>query len=207
MKNINKKMSMMILSSMIVLSCGLAHAGPQHWKVKGSGNQIIEGKSYALLNLNQGAYLRHEKGRWHGPDLSWNGTQSQRRLKIVKQSKDSRPLKCGETFALSIGGKWVAHNHQSRGINLSAYNKYSGSRNQWKFVNCGSRNSNVVPNKNLVLYNVKAGESIVGCKRAWGVNLCWKSDAYKFKGKYYRKADLKKLIQLGRAPETILDHL
>jgi hypothetical protein len=53
------------------------------------------------------------------------------------------------------------------------------------FTGCAA--GSVIPLKQQVtLKNMSGNDSVVGCRRPWGVNLCWADDVVVIYGKNYR---------------------
>ncbi len=75
---------------------------------------------------------------------------------------------------------------QNCGIGLSTRTKVNDAYYQWKFT-CAT-GQNVPTNQAVALVNTVANDSVVGAKRACGVNLCWGDDAKSIAGKNYCKA-------------------
>ncbi len=157
------------------------------WKVQGSGAGIVEGTMYSLDNLDQGGCLGYKDRA--GANLNWDKCPNHA-MKVKRKTAGSGPIKCGEVFALFIEQEWIIHEKQRWSIDLSSRSKLDkDSYYQWKFANC--KEGEVVPlNAPVALQNVEEKDIVVGCKRALGVNLCWKGDAVHFNGKNYRKADV-----------------
>lgn len=153
------------------------------WKVVGAGSTVTEGASYSLYNLDQKAYSVHDDRT----GLNW-GWSSQAKGNIVFRRKagGGGPLKCGETFALYDGKEFLMKDSQNCGIGLSTRTKVNDAYYQWKFA-CAAGQS-VPTNQPLTLVNTVANDSVVGAKRACGVNLCWGGDAQAVGGKNYCKA-------------------
>ena len=154
------------------------------WMVQGNGSGIIDGQMYTLYNTDQRKSLAYEERR--GANFGWKN--SNRGAKIQRMSGGSTPLKCGEKFALFIDQEWAIYGSQTRGINLTSRTKLnSNDYYQWKF-SCPS--GQVVPlNDRVTLVNLKANDSLVGCKRVFGVNMCWASDTVTVLGDNWRRAD------------------
>lgn len=152
------------------------------WIVKGSGSGIVEGQKYSLFNLDQKSHLGYKDRR--GANLGWD-TQPNSGMKIKRQS-GSGAIKCGETFALFIEKEWLIHEKQTTGINISTRTQLADDRFQWKFTGC--QTGQVIPlNQSVTLTNTVANDSVVGCKRIWGVNLCWADTVFSYDGKNYHK--------------------
>ncbi len=167
------------------------------WKVIGNTGGIYEGLPYSLYNTDQGLYLQ-ESDRM-GANLGWmSGTNGY--MKVQRITPGTGPLKCGEIFALFIEKEWVIYAEQTTGINLSTRTQVSSTEPyRWKF-SCPA-GTTVPLNSKVTLTHLKNGDVIVGCKRVWGVNLCWSRDVTTVAGKNYRTADfpgLKEKIDAGR---------
>ncbi len=168
------------------------------WEVKGGGTGIFEGARYSLYNLDQRLYLE-EKDR-AGANLAWTSGPNGH-MKVQRVVPSTGPLRCGERFGLFIEKEWVIYDRQSTGINLSTRTQLSpqDSAYQWEFTGC----SGPVPlNVPLTLKNIRGNDSVVGCKRIWGVNLCWANDVTTIRGQNYRRMDVPGLgVVIPRAVE------
>jgi hypothetical protein len=97
---------------------------------------------------------------------------------------------------------------QTFGINISTRTKLNNPGwYQWKFTNCGGGESVVQLNRPISLVNTQTGATVVGCERMVGVNLCWAEDVITFRGKNYRKEDIKTLVKYGKVAVEILSVL
>ncbi|BAZ06608.1 hypothetical protein [Calothrix sp. NIES-3974] len=152
------------------------------WKVMGNGSGIVEGQKYSLYNLDQKDYLGYKDRR--GANLGWD-SQPNSGMKIKRQS-GSGAIKCGEKFALFIEKEWVIYDQQTTGINLSTRTQLADDRYQWKFSNCQSGEV-IQLNKPVTLVNTVENDSVVGCKRVWGVNLCWADTVFTYDAQNYHK--------------------
>lgn len=152
------------------------------WIVKGSGSGIVEGQKYSLYNLDQKSHLGYKDRR--GANLGWD-SQPNSGMKIKRQS-GSGAIKCGEPFALFIEKEWLVYEKQTTGINISTRTQLTDDRYQWKFSDC--QTGQVIPlNQPVTLTNTVENDSLVGCKRIWGVNLCWANTVFSYQGKNYHK--------------------
>lgn len=157
------------------------------WKIEGSGASAQVDTKYKLYNLDQGTRVVFDDRV--GANWGWNaGTAPNVEL---KRKGGSGPLKCGETFALMINGRAMIYAKQDWGINLSDRTKLDKDEYyQWKF-SCAA--GQPVPlNGAVTLVNNVEKDSLVGCKRTAGVNLCWADDITSIRGKNYRTADAKR---------------
>jgi len=157
------------------------------WVVEGSGTGIVEGQKYSIKNLDQGGYLRYQDRT--GANFGWTGNANQA-MQVKRKTAGSGPIKCGEVFALFIEKEWMIHDSQRFGINISSRTQLNKDEYyQWKFTGC--KDGDVVPlHANVTLTNTVTNDSLVGCKRAIGVNMCWADDTATVRGKVYRKADV-----------------
>jgi hypothetical protein len=193
------------LTTVLVCSASLADTSMKGWIIKGEGNNLSEGKKYGFFNTDQKEYLRYQDRT--GANLGWSKDLNDFMM-VQRQTTSTEPIKCEETFGLFIEKEWLMYEKQRYGINLSTRTKLNDpSWYQWKFTNCGASGSPVNLNQPVSLVNTVANSSVVGCKRALGVNLCWAEDVITFRGKNYRKEDVKALIKAGLAPKDLLDRL
>lgn len=155
------------------------------WKVEGAGSSIQEGTKYKLFNTDQNTRLVFDD-RW-GANWGWNaGTQPNA---VFKRKSGSGPIKCGDVFALMVDNRAVIYAKQDWGINLSDRTKLDKDEYyQWKFTSC-TAGQPVSLNATVTLSNTVENDSLVGCKRAKGVNMCWANDMATVRGKNYRRAD------------------
>ncbi len=157
------------------------------WEVKGGGAGIFEGARYSLYNLDQRLHLE-EKDRT-GANLGWTSGPNGH-MKVQRVVPSTGPLRCGERFGLFIEKEWVIYDQQTTGINLSTRTqlKPHDAAYQWEFTGCPA---GVVPlNAPVTLKNIRGNDSVVGCKRIWGVNLCWANDVTTIRGQNYRRMDV-----------------
>lgn len=168
----------------VLLSTELALAKEMHgWRVEGSGTGIVEGQNYNLYNLDQKGYLGYQDRR--GANLGWDKSPN-RGMKLKRKSPGSGAIRCGEPFALFIEKEWIIYDKQTTGINLSSRTQLADDRYQWKFTNCQA-NEVIQLNQPVTLTNTVENDSVVGCKRVWGVNLCWANTVISFRGSNYHK--------------------
>lgn len=155
------------------------------WKVEGSGAGVQEGAKYKLFNLDQASRIAFAD-RW-GANWGWkSGTGPN----VVFKKKDGGgAIKCGDVFALMIDNRAMVYQKQDWGINLSDRTKLDKDEYyQWKFTGC-TAGAPIPLNANVNLTNTVENDTLVGCKRAKGVNLCWSDDMKTVRGKNYRTAD------------------
>jgi hypothetical protein len=152
------------------------------WVVRGSGTSIVEGQTYSLYNTDQKQYLQ-ETDRT-GANLGWEASPN-KAMKVKRQS-GAGPLRCGENFALFVEKEWVIYGSQTVGINLTTRTQLAPDRYQWQFSNCVP-GAVVKLNQPVTLKNTVANDSVVGCKRFWGVNLCWADTVFSWDGTNYHK--------------------
>ncbi len=192
----------LIAALFIVCSASAFAANPtmKGWVVQGGGTGIYEGFRYDLRNTNSWSYLRYQD-RW-GANLGWNGSPGFF-ITVKRQFPSSRPISCEEPFALFVEKSWFRYGVQDYGINLTS-NSLNSTMYQWKFTNCGAPGSVVQLNTHVALANNITSDSVVGCSRLYGVNLCWGGDVIKFQGKNYRRQDVNQLIKLGLVSAAIL---
>lgn len=157
------------------------------WRIEGSGTGIVEGQKYSLYNLDQTAYLGFKDRT--GANLGWDGTANNGFV-VNRKGNGTGPIKCGEVFAFFVEKEWIIYEKQRFGINLSSRTKLANDAwYQWKFTSC--KDGEVINlNQPVTLTNTVENDSLVGCKRATGVNLCWADDVATVRGKNYRKADI-----------------
>ena len=158
------------------------------WVVSGGSTGIVEGQPYSLWNLDQRYYVQNEE-RW-GVNLGWN-VAANNFMKIKRQIPGSGPIRCGEIFALWIERTYYFYGHQTYGLNLTS--DYQNPKPEWKFTSCVPGEV-VQLGQKVGLTNVVGNDSVVGCKRITGVNLCWGADVYLYNGQYYRKADATNIL-------------
>ena len=172
------------------------------WKVFGGTNGIFEGFNYSLYNTDQKLYSRYEDRV--GANLGWNSNLNNA-MKIKRLVSSSEPIKCEEPFALFVGKEWFIHGSQTFGINLTSRSSLTNPDwYQWRFTKCGAPGTVVQLNTSVALVNSKTNTAVVGCKRIWGVNLCWAEDVITFRGKNYRLQDIKSLVSKGLVSAEIL---
>lgn len=156
------------------------------WKVEGTGTAIQEGAKYKLFNLDQAARMVFDD-RW-GANWGWNANPPANAM--FKRKVGGGPIKCGDVFAVVVDNRAVVHASQDWGINLSDRTKLDKDEYyQWKFTGC-TAGQPIALNVPVNLTNTVANDTLVGCKRAKGVNLCWSDDMATVRGKNYRKADV-----------------
>jgi hypothetical protein len=156
------------------------------WIVEGSGTGIVEGQMYSLKNLDQGGYLAYQDRA--GANFGWKSSANN--AMKIKRKTGSGPIKCGEVFALFIEKEWMIYDKQNFGINLSSRSQLAKDEwYQWKFTGC-TDGAVIQLNQNVTLTNTVENDSLVGCKRTIGVNMCWANDVVTVRGKNYRKADV-----------------
>ncbi len=147
----------------------------------GPGGGISEGSGYSMYNTDQKSFL-DDKDRW-GANLGW-ASSPQKNVQLKKKTGGG-PIKCGELFAIKVDKEWMMYDKQDFGINLSTRTAYKDDWAQWKF-SCAA--GQPVPlNQPVTLVNTVANDSLVGCKRVKGVNLCWASDVESRAGINIRK--------------------
>ena len=156
------------------------------WKVEGSGSSIQEGAKYKLFNTDQSTRLVFDD-RW-GANWGWNGNASPNTV-FKRKSGGSGPIKCGDVFAIVTDNRAVIYGKQDWGINLTDRTKLDKDEYyQWKFTGC-TAGQPVSLNATVTLLNTVENDTLVGCKRAKGVNMCWSNDMVTVRGKNYRRAD------------------
>ena len=170
------------------------------WIITGGGTGVFENFRYDLYNTDQRLYQRYQD-RW-GANLGWSGTP-QFFVMVKRQVPSSRPITCEEPFALFVEKSWFRYGSQSYGINITS-NALNSSMYQWKFTNCGAPGSLVKLNTSIALANNITSDRVVGCKRLFGVSLCWSKDVITFLGKNYRIQDVRKLVEYGLVSAAIL---
>ena len=170
------------------------------WKLLNPGNNslISTGVVYQLYNTDQESNLILKDRT--GANLGWNRSAP---ANAQFQTKDGGPITCGKPFALMLGSgggsagykvgpngsNAIMYEKQYVGINLSDRGQLKDSYYQWKFVGC-SEGTSLDATKPLVLFNTVANDSLVGCWRTLGVNLCWAGDTVTVKGYNIRSGDL-----------------
>jgi hypothetical protein len=156
------------------------------WRIEGSGSQLMENQKYSIFNLDQNAYWGYKDRA--GANFGWDSAPNNGMM-VKRKTAGSGPIKCGEIFAIFIEKEWVIREGQTTGISLSSRTKLAQDAwYQWKFTNCKDGDP-VALNKEVTLTNTVEQDAIVGCKRVWGVNLCWADDVVTVRGKNYRRAD------------------
>jgi hypothetical protein len=174
------------------------------WKIEGSDSNLLEGKKYSLLNTDQKSYLRYKDRT--GANLGWSDSPNNFMM-VKRENTSAAPIKCEEQIGLFVEKEWLMYEKQTFGINISTRTKLNNPAwYQWKFTNCGG-DGVVKLNQPISLVNTKTGATVVGCKRLIGVNLCWGEDVITFRGKNYRKADVKTLVKDGKIAIEILSIL
>ena len=152
------------------------------WQVRGTGTAIVEGQTYSLYNTDQKLYLQEQDRT--GANLGWESSPN--KAMKVKRQTGAGPIRCGETFALFVEKEWVIYGSQTLGINLTTRTQLAPDRYQWQFSNCVP-GAVIGLNQSVTLKNTVEKDSIVGCKRIWGVNLCWADNVFTWDGKNYHK--------------------
>ena len=153
------------------------------WRVVGSGPAgIVEGQRYSLYNLDQRDYLRYRDRS--GANLGWSSAANH--AMRVKRQSGTGPIKCGEVFALFIEKEWILYGKQTTGINLTSRTQQTDEAFQWKFGGCQSGQV-IGRDQAVTLVNIKGADSVVGCKRVWGVNLCWADTTVTVRGQNYHR--------------------
>jgi len=156
------------------------------WRIEGSGSQLMENQRYSIYNLDQTSYWGFKDRA--GANLGWDSSPNNGMM-VKRKNGGSGPVKCGEVFGIFIEKEWVIYEEQRLSINLSTRTKLAQDAwYQWKFTNCKDGEP-VALNQTVTLTNTRENDSLVGCKRALGVNLCWADDVITVRGKNYRKAD------------------
>lgn len=159
------------------------------WRVQGSGAGIVEGQKYSFYNIDQGNYLGYQDRA--GGNFGWDRAANNGMM-VKRKDPGSGPIKCGEVVAIFIEKEWMIYGRQDYGINLTSRTKLDRDEYyQWKFSGCPSGQP-VPMNGNITLTNTVANDSLVGCKRALGANICWAADVVSLRGKNYRRADVPK---------------
>ena len=154
------------------------------WRVVGAGPAgIHEGRKYSLYNLDQKSYLRYRDRR--GANLGWSGSPNEA-MRVRRRGGGAGPIKCGEVFALFIEREWIIYGEQTTGINLTSRTQLSDASFQWKFGGCLSGQV-IQRDQPVTLVNIPAGDSVVGCRRVWGVNLCWADTTVTVGGQNFHK--------------------
>ncbi len=142
------------------------------WIISG-GAGVASGGGYNLYNTDQKLFLDYKDRA--GVNLGWISSPSGN-IEFKRQA-GAGAIKCGDVFALKVGKSYVNYEKGSTfsvGISLQMDSKLTGSSYQWKFA-CPS-GQDVPLNQPVTLVNTKVNDSVVGCKRTSGVNLCWASD-------------------------------
>jgi hypothetical protein len=175
------------------------------WKIEGGDSNLLEGKKYSFFNTDQKSYLRYKDRT--GANLGWSGNPNNFMM-VKRENSSAAPIKCEEPIGLFIEKEWLMYEKQTFGINISTRTKLNNPGwYQWKFTNCGGGESVVKLNRPISLVNTQTGATVVGCERMVGVNLCWAEDVITFRGKNYRKEDIKTLVKYGKVAAEILSVL
>lgn len=185
MRHMKAALVSMVAASALFVAGQAAARDVAGWKVEGTGSTIAADTKYKLYNLDQKTRMVFDD-RW-GANWGWNANAQPNAM--FKRKSGSGPIKCGETFALMVDNRAVVYAKQDWGINLSDRTKLDKDEYyQWKFSGC-SAGQPVSLNANVTLLNTVENDTLVGCKRAKGVNMCWANDMKSVAGKNYRRAD------------------
>lgn len=165
----------------------LFSAGPSEakemigWEVRSAaasgtanGAPLYEARTYSFYNRDQKLYLGYQDRA--GANLGWDAARNNGFV-IKRKQPNSGPLRCGEIFAISIEGAWVTYESQTTGINLTTHKRPVGYVDsdawyQWTVSYCRSGQV-IFADSPISITNTVARDAFVGCKRLWGVNLCW----------------------------------
>jgi hypothetical protein len=155
------------------------------WKVVGEGEGILEGKKYSFYNLDQHRYLRY--GERKGFNAKWDKDPNEE-MEVKRIDAGDGPIKCGEPFGLFIGKEWVTYKNDpfTQGIGLEMNGEFGKGDYKWSFSKC-KEGEIVRLNQPVAWKRAEGKDPIVGCKRLFGVNLCWYSDTRKVDGKNYHE--------------------
>lgn len=89
--------------------------------------------------------------------------------------------------ASSSSGSGSSYQDQTAGINLSTRTRLADPAwYQWKFTGC-QEGAVIELNQPVTLTNTVGNDSVVGCRRAWGINLCWANTVKTAFGKNFHK--------------------
>ncbi|WP_020561124.1 hypothetical protein [Thiofilum flexile] len=158
--------TLVLTAASLLLTQTVLAGNPEDWVIRGNG-PIIDGQRFSLCSLDQKGCLRY-KDR-DGVNLTWT-SEPNNFARIERPQGGDQPLKCNEPFALFIEKEYLINERQNFGIDLSTRTRNSGFY-IWHF---GCTNGQVQLNEPMTLSN-NVG-TIVGCRRAYGVNLCWTGD-------------------------------
>jgi hypothetical protein len=191
----------LVLAMTTFYNAALAGDPINGWSIKGDGSTLLEGKRYSFLNTDQKSYLRYQDRT--GANLGWSANPNNFMM-VKRENSSAAPIKCEEPIGLFIEKEWLMYEKQTFGINISTRTKLNNPAwYQWKFTNCDG-NGVVNLDRPISLVNTKTGATVLGCKRLVGVNLCWAEDVITFRGKNYRKADVKTFVKSGAVVAEIL---
>jgi hypothetical protein len=152
------------------------------WKVVGSGSYAVGSQKYSFYNTDQQDYLKYDSRT--GANLGWD-SKPNLAVKFQRQA-GLGPIRCGDKLAMYVGKEWFYYGSQTVGINLTSSSALKPEYFQWQFSNCTP--GEVIPlNAAVTLKNTVENDSLVGCKRLWGVNLCWADDVFTWRGVNYHK--------------------
>jgi hypothetical protein len=200
---------MILLCQMI-----LARENSQHWELSGRKAVLNEDRistAHYLRSKVNGKFLIFKR-RNFGIELGWTAevkgspylssksfkietyeTYTNRTQRNKKVRVHNRELSYGELFAIKVSGAVKAKGHgylvykkRRWGINL-VYSRWPSF--EWKFT--GGKTGTPVrgpgkPSRPLGIYNTKAKDHMVYCKRKYGPNLRWARDC-KHSGKRRKK--------------------
>ncbi len=172
----NRKLSLGLgIATVCALALSNSEAGAKDmngWIFSGgSGDAVSEGAGHNMYNTDQKAFV-DGKNRW-GVNLGW--ASSPQKNVALKKKSGGGPILCGELFAIKVDKEWLMYYRQNVGINLSTRTAHKDEWAQWKFAGCTAGQA-IPKNQPVTLVNTVANDSLVGCKRAAGVNLCWAGD-------------------------------
>jgi hypothetical protein len=167
----------------VLLSAQAANAKEMlGWTVKGNGLFVNSGQTYSLYNTDQEGYLKYQDRT--GANLGWVDRPNQA-VKFQRQS-GTGAIKCGEKFAMFVDKEWFYYGSQTFGINLTSSKTLKPEHYQWEFSQC-IKGLPIALHLPVTLRNTKENDSLVGCKRIFGVNLCWADDVVTVLFKNYHK--------------------
>ncbi len=149
-----------------------------------SGGAVADGSGFNLYNTDQKGFLDYKDRA--GVNLGW--TAAAPKNVTFQRQAGAGPMKCNDVFALKVGNSYSTYEKGSTfsiGISLKMSSTFNQDAFQWKFA-CAA-GQDVPSDQPVTLVNVRVNDSVVGCKRPSGVNLCFANDVESRLGVNIRK--------------------
>ena len=162
------------------------HEGDVQWKLNSSGSHsaLFGGRTYELYNLSLGRGVKRQGGRGFGvANIGWTSPADHAaNIKIVRQPSKRGAMINGELVALYLKDYgYLYYKHQQLGLNWGGTNS---PRYQWRFDDGLGAGHVLKTNTPVSLQNSVEKDSLIYCKREFGMNVRWAKDAAKFGCKY-----------------------